>query len=177
MFLFLSGPSNGVRDLAGRGSSLDLQLGQAVGVAKPGRWILLGSGSLGSRPGGLFVSVSPVAQILGLAVCGRRRGMGAFFVPQVEVYENWKDQSLFWEFIVFSPFSCRVSGLSPLEVPGDLSEQHRGRLSSRKFSNETFCRAFGAFGGGWHFSFWSPARLVNFSPIFVRVRLGRLCRI
>ena len=105
-----------MRDLAGIGSSLHLQLGQAVGVAVPARGISLGLGSLGSHPGGLFVSESPVALTLGLAVWGHLRGMGSLFVPQAEVYENWVDQTLFWELVVFSTFSCRVSGLSPHDV-------------------------------------------------------------
>ena len=61
VFYFKTGPSNGVRDLAGRDSSLDPQLAQAVGVAKPARGSFLGSGSSGDRLGGLFVSESPVA--------------------------------------------------------------------------------------------------------------------
>ena len=94
---------------------------------------------------------------------GRQRGLGAFFVPQVEFYENWVDQTLFWVLVVFSTCSCRVSGLSPLDAPGNLSDRARqAELSSifiRDFLQESLL-----FGGGL-FLHWAPASLVNFSPI------------
>ena len=59
-----------------------------------------------------------------------------------------------------------------VRIPGPIStERRQGRLSSRRFSNGTFCRGFGAFGAYLYFSFWLTANLVIFSPILVRVRL------
>ena len=71
----------------------------------------------------------PVAVTWGLAVHGRWRGMGTFFVPQVEVYNIGRSRRFSGNLTSSRLSHAGCPDSPPHDVPGDLSEQRDELLS------------------------------------------------